>query len=98
MLEIAEKEEELEQQSRRLSGEFHRPSADRTQEEVKGELRDIVAKHFEVRQERRRLELKRLGERLKRMGEVIKRREEVRDSIIDRRMSELIGVEDEFRF
>ena len=97
MFELAMKERELEKKVGGLIEDLHR--AEGTQKEkIKAELRETVSKQFEVRQDRRRLELKRLEEALKHMREVIERRDKARDQIIDRHIAELVGVEDELRF
>ncbi|MBN2577869.1 MAG: hypothetical protein JXB10_02675 [Pirellulales bacterium] len=97
MFELGQKENQLEMKVRQLLDQFRVVEGDR-KEEIKGELRETVFQQFEVRQQRRRLELKRLEEELKHMQEVIERRDKARDQIIDRHISELIGVPDEMRF
>jgi hypothetical protein len=97
MLELTDKEHELELKVGTLSDEFHRAEGEK-REKLKTELREAVAKQFGLRQERRRMELKRLEEGLKRMRDVIDRRDKAREQIINRHLSELLGEEDELRF
>ncbi|GIW89819.1 MAG: hypothetical protein KatS3mg109_0251 [Pirellulaceae bacterium] len=66
------------------------PSAE-ARDALMQELRELVAKHFEVRQERRRLQLRRLEEELARTRQAIEARQEARDALIDRRIRELTG-------
>ena len=54
-------------------------------------------KQFEVRQQRRSLELKRLEEEIKRLREALDRRKESRASLVNKRIAQLIG-EDEDNF
>jgi hypothetical protein len=97
MFELGQKEHELEMKVGRLLEEFRRAEGEK-KEEIKGVLRETVSQQFELRQQRRRLELKRLEEGLKHMRDVIERRDKARDQIINRHISELLGVEDELRF
>jgi hypothetical protein len=58
---------------------------------LKGELQDIVNKHFDVRQKRRELSLKRMEEEIKRLRDAINDRNKSRDSIVENRVRELTG-------
>ena len=64
----------------------------------KAELTKLVNEHFDVRQKRRELELKRLEEQLARLREVIKRRSDSRELIVGKRLSELLGEQYELDF
>ena len=66
--------------------------------ELKAELSAEVKAHFDARQKRRMLQLKRLEEELQRLRESIERREQSRDEIIGRRISELVGEEHDLGF
>ena len=50
-----------------------------------------VEEHFQIRQDRRRLQLKRLEEELGRLRESIETREKSRSEIVERRLGELTG-------
>lgn len=90
MGELFEQDRQLDRQSHELGDQFRRaPNQER--EELRGKLREVVEKHFNIRQERRRLELRRLEEELGRLRESIEQREENRSSIIQRRLNELTG-------
>jgi hypothetical protein len=97
MARLAEKEGQLEREIQNRCERFHQPEVEQ-KEKIKAEIREIVAQQFELRQERRRLELKRLEEEMKHMREIIERRDKARDRIINRHVSELLGEEDELRF
>jgi hypothetical protein len=58
----------------------------------------VVTKHFDVRQQRRELELKRMDEQLQRLRDAIKKRQDSRQRIIDRRVSELVGSDGSLDF
>lgn len=55
------------------------------------ELARLVEKHFQVRQERRRLELSRMEARLKRLKESIENREKQKEKVVQARVAELLG-------
>ncbi len=65
---------------------------------IKEQLEKVVGQHFEVRQERRQLELKRMEKELNRLKLAIERRQEARDDIIKRRIMRLTGEEDPLEF
>ncbi|MEX0712783.1 MAG: hypothetical protein WD278_10565 [Pirellulales bacterium] len=89
---------ELEQEAARLAEEWRkldlaepdRESAQR-QRRLKSGLRETVAAAFEARQRLQRAELAQLAERLARIQQTIAGREQLKDSIIDRRVDELLG-------
>jgi hypothetical protein len=67
-------------------------------EKLRAELAVIVDKHFEVRQQRRELSLKRMEEELKRLREAIESRTKGREEIVQKRLTELIGDNKELEF
>jgi len=86
-------ETELDRRSHELAAQYRRaPTAEK--EELKKQLAEVVANQFRVRQERRMLELKRIEEEVKRLRESIERRNEAQDKIIERRVAELLGLDD----
>ena len=86
-------ERDLERQERELSIQYRRaPGPQRAA--VKAELKELVGKHFEVRQQRRMLELKGLEKELRRLREAIDRRNEARDALVGKRITQLIGEDD----
>jgi hypothetical protein len=84
---------ELDRQSRDLAEHF-RGAAKDEQAEIKKKLAEVVTKQFEARQERRTLELKRLEDEIKRIRESIDKRNQGKEQIVDRRVSELLGQDD----
>ena len=83
----------LDRQSRELAEHF-RGAAKDEQAEIKKKLAAVVTKQFEARQERRTLELKRLEDEIKRIRESIDKRNQGKEQIVDRRVSELLGQDD----
>jgi hypothetical protein len=97
MYELEKKDLELEQQSFDLGQQYRRAPRDQ-RDALKTQLQDVVQKHFEARQARRQLQLKRLEEELDRMRSAMERRTESRVQIVERRVVELIGERSDFDF
>jgi hypothetical protein len=87
----------LERESRELAMEYRRAPKDQ-REKIKQQIEELVNKHFDVRQQRRTLELKHLEEELQRLRDVMDRRAKSRKDVVEKRVSELTGSEDELRF
>jgi hypothetical protein len=83
-------DQQLEEQTLDAADELRRaPSEQR--EKLRMQLSDLVNKHFDVRQQRRELQLKRMEAELGRLRGAIKERNDTRDKIIEERMTELTG-------
>ena len=97
MFELHMKDRGLEQQSLQIAEQYRRTPAD-ARAEIGEQLDKVVNQHFEVRQERRLLELKRMEAEIDRLRKTIERRKEARDTIIQKRFSELTGERNELEF
>jgi hypothetical protein len=97
MYKLVKADMDLERQSRELAMQYRRASSDE-RAKLKDKIKELVAKHFDVRQERRALELKRLETQLQKLRENIERRKQARDKLVDQRVSELVGREEEIEF
>ena len=84
---------DLERQSRDLADQYRRARKD-DQAKIKEKLVEIVNKHFEVRQQLRNLEVKRLEEQLKQLRDKIDQRTKNRKEIVDKRIIELTGADE----
>ncbi len=84
-------------QSQELAVQYRQAPQDQ-REAIKQKLEKTITEHFEARQQRRLLELQRLEEELKRLRESIDKRKEAQAQIIQRRVSELLGLEDDTQF
>lgn len=97
MFAIMQKDHDLDRQAldvaQRMKGA---PKTER--EKLKTELTEVVRKHFEARQERRTLQMKRVEDDLKRLKDQIEARSKARDEIISRRVTELTGDESDLGF
>ena len=99
MYKLVAKDRELERESMELSERFRRGRAsEKPPAELKEMVESVVAQHFEVRQQRRQLELTRLEKELDRLNAAIKRRQEARDDIIKRRVMQLTWEKDHLDF
>lgn len=85
---------DLEKQSFELSEQIRRTNDSEEKERLKNELINVVENHFNVRQERREMELKRLEEQIERMREALTKRADSRDLLIKQRIAELTGERD----
>jgi hypothetical protein len=92
-----QEDRELERKTRDLADEYRR--ADKgAQAKIKTQLAEAVGKHFAVRQQLRTLEVKRLEQQIKQLRERIDQREKNRKDIVAKRVTELIGPDEEEHF
>lgn len=88
---------DLDQQTRDLSEEL-RTAKGGDREKIEAEISEVITRHFDVRQERRELQIQRMEDELKKLREAMTKRNESRNQIIKRRLAELIGNEDDLGF
>jgi hypothetical protein len=88
---------EWEHKCQELSGQLRRAMPE-FREAIRAELSDAVARHFDVRQQRRRLQLKRLEDELAKAREAVEKRDSARDELIAERLAELTGEADPLGF
>jgi hypothetical protein len=67
-------------------------------EKLRADLAVVVNKHFDVRQQRRELSLKRMEEELKRLREAIESRSKGREVVVQKRITELVGDDKDLEF
>ncbi|HLJ10470.1 MAG TPA: hypothetical protein VKU82_04740 [Planctomycetaceae bacterium] len=91
MRKLANDEAALAHESQEMVSRYTESDNADEQKKIKGELRDALAKQFDVQRERRELELTRIEERVRKLREQIKKRNDARDTIIDRRLDQLIN-------
>jgi hypothetical protein len=61
-------------------------------------LEKLVNQHFDARQNRRQLEIKRLEEGLQRLRDAIAERNKARNEVVNKRVKELLGQADDLGF
>jgi hypothetical protein len=94
MLDLMRRDADFERNNQFLAERCRQaPEGDR--QRLKDELRKEITAHFDVRQQKRQLQLKRIEEEVQRLREAIEKREARRDEIINRRLGELVGEESE---
>jgi len=97
MYKLLRADADLDRQSRELAAQYRvAPTAQR--EQIKKDLQKLVDQQFEVRQQRRQLEVKRLEEDLQRLRDAIDRRNKVRADLVGKRVAELLGEDEDIRF
>ena len=92
MQELTRKDFELERQTIELARKVRETSGDQKQQAMMT-LVKTVEEHFQARQARRELQIKRLAEELERLKDQVKARNEGKADIIRRRVMELAGEE-----
>lgn len=97
MYKLAKVDAELDRQSQDLALQYIHASREK-RDQIRQQVEQVVNQHFEVRQERRLLELKRLKEELQSFQEAIDRRTKARKELIEKRMSDLLGSDERPKF
>jgi len=90
MYKLLKADHDLERQTRELAVQY-RQAPDDEKSSIEKQMKEVVDKHFQVRQDRRRLELKRLEEELKRLRDSFEQRNKAREGIVEKRVSQLLG-------
>ena len=94
LFKLLKQDAELDRTTRQLTMQYRQTVDADSKAEIGAQLAETVAKHFDVRQKRRALELERLEKELNRMKELFEKRNESRDKIIEQRLKELKGEEE----
>jgi len=98
MEELLRKDAEMEGQAQVLVGQWHEEKDEKARGDLRSRVEKLAKEHFDLRQQRRELELSRLEAQLERVRTSIKKRSEVKDLIIQRRIARLLGEEDDLAF
>lgn len=94
MFELLQADMKLDQQTRDEADEYRRAKPS-DKEEIKARLAKSVEEHYNVRQKRRELELRRMEEQLTRLRDSVKKRNDEKDAMIKQRISQLVGNPDD---
>jgi len=97
MYKLLKQDYDLERRTRELAVQYRRASG-QYRAAIRKQLEKLIDEHFQVRQDRRLLELKRLEEELERLRTAIRRRDEARQTLVHDRVKELLGDEDDLDF
>ncbi len=91
MAKLADAEKHLSHDTDELLSQYVVADKADDQKRLKAELRDMLAKQFDVQRQRRELELSRIEERVKKLRNQIKKRADARETIVDRRLEQLVN-------
>jgi hypothetical protein len=94
MMELAQAEGELANEAEGLVARFAETEVAAERKPIIAELRATLAKQFDVQKKRRELELSRIEERVRKLRDQIKKRDDARETIIDRRLDQLVNDAD----
>jgi hypothetical protein len=97
MFKLMKEDMDLDRQSRDLVLQYRKATSDQ-RDKIKAMVVETVNKHFDVRQQRRALELKRLEEELQRLRDSVEHRTRARKELVEKRVSELLGKDDQAGF
>ena len=97
MYKLIKTDEELDRQSRDFARQYYLAPPDK-REPIRQQAEKVVDQHFEVRQQRRSLELKRLQEELQGFQDAIDSRTKARKELVQKRLSELLGSPERSKF
>jgi len=97
MAKLLQEDIDLDRQSRDLVLQYRKASS-QERDKIKALVVETVNKHFDVRQQRRALELKRLEEELQRLRESVEHRAKARKELVEKRVSDLLGPADQTGF
>ena len=90
---LAQQDMGLGRQSRELALQYRHASSD-DRAKIKRQVVEVANKQFDVRQQRRTLELKRMEKELKRLSDLLDRRAKARDELVKKRVLDLLGPEE----
>jgi hypothetical protein len=97
MYALVVEDQKLERETQELAHAIRQAKAE-DREKLKTELGVKVNQHFDCRQKRRELSLKRMEEELARLRDAIRARNETRDDVIKKRLAELVGPSADLEF
>jgi len=90
MTELAQIEDALSYEADEIIARYAETEDPAERKTIAAELKETLTKQFDVQRQRRELELGRIEERVKKLREQIKRRNDARDTIIGRRLDQLV--------
>jgi hypothetical protein len=91
---LAQDDAKLEGEVRSAVGQYHAAEKEADRNKLRAQLTDLLEKQFAARQERRKLELASLEARVKKLREALEKRESAKQTIVERRLGDLLGDED----
>ena len=92
---LQEAELEAARETQWLVSELPQASTDAARTDLKTKLREALVRQFDVQQKRRSMEITSIEERLTKYKETLQKRDAAKDTIVNRRLDELLGLGDE---
>ena len=94
MQKLMQSENELSHESNELMGKYTSLEDETQRQQLKASLREVLGKQFDAQRQRRELELKRVEERISKLREQLNKRNNARETIVNRRLEQLISEAD----
>jgi hypothetical protein len=91
MAKLIESEHELDRQSHDLIRKYAETEDQQVREKAKTALREMLNNQFDLQNDRRELELKRVEERLAKLRDQLKKRSDARTQIVGQRLEQLVN-------
>jgi hypothetical protein len=91
MRKLHEEDEQMMAKTNELAQQYRRARSDSEKEKIRSQLNELVNSHYDIRQKRRELEVRKLEEQIQNLREAVRSRSKNRESIIDVRISQLTG-------
>ncbi len=95
---LREKEESLVAEIEALAGQYNSSKDKDERAKLKKSLEDLVTQQFDIRQQYRELQVKRLEKELAQIRESIQKRTEIRQQIIKRHIAQMLHEQDDQEF
>jgi len=92
---LHETELQAAREAQSLINQLPQASTDSARADLKTNLRAALVRQFDAQQKRRSMEIASIEERLTKYKETLKKRDTAKDTIVDRRLDELMGLGDE---
>lgn len=87
---LAQADHELSRKSEQLAAQYGGAKEDEKKSQLRTQLRETLEKQFQLQEQRREQELVKIEERLKSLRELMQKRKDARQTIIDRRLDQLL--------
>jgi hypothetical protein len=97
MFKLHREEMNLAQQAHELAEQYRRATVDE-RPKIKQQIEDVVNKQFDIRGQMLQLRLKQLENQLQKLRESVDKRAKARKELVEKRVADVIGKEEEARF
>jgi hypothetical protein len=91
LAELVQSEASLDRSAEEMVARYATTETAAERKDMAAALRNTLAKQFDAQRQRRELELRRIEDQVRKLRDQIKKRDEARDTIIDRRLDQLLN-------